>query len=189
MAKLKKLINAYGEVIDFNHKVEEFFIDNEIFLRKNSQEKYSKKTLMETLSCKMTVNIGLKIKGRLTLVENENSSEGKKTEMIFNGAEIHCLAKEIPDLMRFGFFMHLIVGNEINCLIFPIAKNKTNYPSEIKTVSFNRKKKTISEKNQTVIFFSSRKDFNQIVTLCQTALQSFNDHLPKDSKLIPNSNL
>lgn len=191
MAKLRKLINDYGEVLDFNHKVEEFFIENGIFLRKHGKENYSQKTLLETLLCKMTVNIGLKIQGRLTLLENDNAPDDKKTEMIFEAAEIHCVATQDQDLdsIFFNFSIDLIIGNKINCLIFPIAKNQEHYSGEVKTVSFNRKKKTISEKKQTVLIFSSRKDFNQIVTLCQRAIQTFNDQLPKDSKLIPNSNL
>ncbi|MFZ2310589.1 MAG: hypothetical protein WAW11_03530 [Patescibacteria group bacterium] len=185
MAKLKKLINNYGEVLDFNHKVEEFFVENWAFLRKRNNEKYSQKTLLETMSGEMTVSVGLKIQGKLTLVENNNSPEGKKTEMIFETAEIHCVAEQSPEPIFFDFRIDLIIDN----LIFPIAKNKEHYSGEVKTVSFNRKRKMISGDCQPILIFKYKKDFNNVLALCQRAVQLFNDHLPEDSKLIPNANL
>ena len=199
MAKLRKLINDYGEVLDFNHKLEIFFEENDAFLRKHDREKYGPKTLLEEMPKKMTVSIGIKIGGRLSLAHNADSS----TEQIFNGAEIHCVTIGDVDQMFFGFAIHLIIGNENRCIVFPLAQNK-ECCIKSKTASFNHKKKTISEKRHTnitipghtvttnpqqVIIFSSRKDFNDVLALCQRAIQTFNDQLPIDSKLIANTNL
>lgn len=181
MAKLKKLINNYCEVLNFNHKVEEFFVENWAFLRKRDKEGYSQKTLLEIMSGQMTVSVGLKIQGKLILVENRNSPEG----IIFETAEIHCVAEQSPEPIFFDFTIDLIIDN----LIFPIAKNKEHYSGAVKTVSFNRKRKMISGGCQPILIFKYKKDFNNVLALCQRAIQTFNDQLPKDSKLIPNANI
>jgi hypothetical protein len=186
MAKLKKLINDYGEVIDFNQKLENFLRENENFLRRNNQKQYSSKTLLEAINKPMTISVGIKIQGRITLLEHDDSS----TNLVSNGVEIHCLSLDDVDPIAFGFAIHLVIGNNNGYLNFTIAKNREQlFLGDKEKTYFNRRKKMIGDIRRQVIFFSSRQDFNDVLELCQRAVQSFNNELPDEHKLISSANL
>jgi hypothetical protein len=184
MTTIRKLINDYGEIIDFNRQLANFLLNNEHFLSKHDGRNYSQKTLLEAMPNKLAVNIGIKLKKLpISLVENKDSDK----TFIFN-SQIHCISDKDKGLF-FGFSMNLLLGDEDSCLDFTIAYMKPSYTDyKIKPIRLNHKKRMITDQEGRVIIFSSRKDFRKVIDFCQQKIQQFNEHLPSDNQLIVNIN-
>jgi hypothetical protein len=196
MATLKKLINDYGKVLDFNQKVAYFLEENRKLLSTLKTD-YSQKTLLAALNDSMTVSFGLKSNGQFGFVEKNSSNKHVASRI-----EIHCLTTDTEiDSLTLGFEIHLIIKIDDTFIMFPIAKSDDFCFSPISKILLNRKKKTIVEarKNQSqrlagdhfqnFLIFESRKDFDKVADVCKKAINEFNDQLPEEEKLTPNINL
>lgn len=181
MKKVRKLINDYGQIIDFNRQLASFLLGNESFFKKHNGRNYSDKTLLDAMPGNFNVNIGIKLKKMpITLVETKESG----TVFIFNAAEVHCIADD-DEYPFFGFSIKLLLGSGSECFDFTIA-HMNDY--KIKPVRLNHKKKMISDSKGRLVIFSSKKDFEKVIDFCQQKIQYFNEHLPTDNQLVVNVN-